>query len=358
MENNSVKVTIMDSGDGPVDIFETCISDQMLWVFTVVNYVFLSGTISFLGVIFNATNVVVFVRLGFSDTTNISFLALSLADGGVVLMLVGYSVVYNPLVVEAVSILEVIESVSYIVFGWPYACFSRVAGCMTAFITVERFICVAQPIRVRSIINKSRTWVYAASSFIVIFASVIPAFVSSHLGLRFDPMYNQTHVGLMTSEDTITLQEISLTFNVVVQLAAFGVVVIFTAALIRSFLHKMQWRNAATKQLARSQIREKKMVKMVILISVAFIILSIPGVVATFLMMFIKEYNITGKYRNIYIASFSTFFPIGAINSTINFFIFLYMSTKKFRSRVKDQDGRLLCSVHPVKKLVDNITKR
>ncbi|KAH9505529.1 hypothetical protein Btru_057503 [Bulinus truncatus] len=31
---------------------------------------------------------------------------------------------------------------------------------------------------------------------------------------------------------------------------------------------------------------------------------------------------------------------------------------RKFRSRVKDQDGRLLCSVHPVKKLVDNITKR
>ncbi|XP_055862708.1 uncharacterized protein LOC106068181 [Biomphalaria glabrata] len=310
------------------DFFETWISDEVLWVITVVNYVILSGTISFLGVIFNIVNVVIFAKLGFSDTTNISFLSLSLADGGVVLMLVGYSILYNPLVVEAVSILEVIESVSYIVFGWPYACFSRVAGCMTAFITVERFLCVSAPLKVKAIITRSRTITMAVTCFFVLFASIIPAFISSSLGMKFDPIYNQTHVGLMFTNNAASLQEISLTFNVVVQLGVFCIVVVFTVALIRSFVRKTEWRSTATKQSTKSNARDNKMVKMVILISVVFIILSIPGVVATFLMMFIPEYNIAGRYRNIYIASFSTFFPIGAINSTVNFFIFLDMSTK------------------------------
>ncbi|XP_059173482.1 cannabinoid receptor 1-like [Physella acuta] len=306
------------------------ISADLLQWFTLVNYVALSGTISFIGVIFNIINIIIFIRLGFHETTNISFLSLTLADMGVVLMLVGYSIIYNPAMVGAVPTPQIIDSVGYILFGWPYACFSRIAGCMTAFITVERFLCVAMPLRIKTLVTPQKTILIAASFFVILFASVVPAFLASRLDRVFDPSINQTVVGLVFCPDTPTLENASLTFNVAVQLAVFIIVTVFTVGLIRTYVRKSEWRNSISSSQGSKSIssRDKKLVKMVIFISVIFIACSIPGVVATFLMMFIKDYNILGRYRNIYIATFSTFFPIGAINSTVNIFIFLDMSSK------------------------------
>ncbi|CAL1538318.1 unnamed protein product [Lymnaea stagnalis] len=302
----------------------------MLQTFTLVNYVLLCGVVSAFGVLFNLINVIIFVKLGFSDTINISLLSLALADLGVVLALVGYSVTYNPLFVGAVSAVEVSDSVSYIAFGWPYACFSRIAGCMTAVITVERFLCVSLPLKVKSIVTAGRITTVAIGVSAFMFASIVPAFVGSRLGETFNPRLNRTSIGLIFSENVYDLENASLTINVAVQLGVFVVVVVFTVGLIQTFLRNAEWRSAAStssKNTAATR-RDKKLVKMVIVISVVFIVFSVPGVVATFLMMLVKEYNIAGRYRNFYIATFSVLFPIGAINSTVNIFIFLDLSSK------------------------------
>ncbi|KAK6961106.1 FMRFamide receptor [Biomphalaria glabrata] len=312
----------------PFDCMASCISSPMLYTITTVNYFFFSGAVGFLGVVVNVIKVIIFFKLGFKDTTNISFFSLSVADTGVVLMLLGFSVVYNPGVLQAVTYFEVVDSVGYISFGWPYAGCSRVASMMTAVITVERFMCVSLPLKVRTIITPTVSIVTSVTVFCVVIATVVPAFLASRLGPTYNARVNKTTLGLIHPPMAASLESVTMMAMVIFQLLAFGVVTACTFALIRSFTRTVQWRNQVSNSSSSLTGRDKKLVKMVIFISVSFIVFSIPGVVINCMMIFIKEFKVTGLYKNLFVTLFSTFFPMDGLNSLVNFFIFLYMSTK------------------------------
>ncbi|CAL1538312.1 unnamed protein product [Lymnaea stagnalis] len=72
------------------------ISDELLtWFVQVMNW-YVGALVGPLGLLFNVINIVVFIKLGFSDTTNISLLSLAVADTGVLLTTVGYCVMHSP----------------------------------------------------------------------------------------------------------------------------------------------------------------------------------------------------------------------------------------------------------------------
>ncbi|KAH9525774.1 hypothetical protein Btru_002329 [Bulinus truncatus] len=316
------------NGSAKFDCMASCVTDQMLHTITMVNYVFIAGTVGFLGVVLNVIKVIVFFRLGFKETANVSFFSLSVADTGVVLMLLGFSAVYNPAVLQSVRYFEVVDAVGYVSFGWPYSGCSRVASVMTAVIAVERYLCVSFPMKVKSMLTTRVSVTTSVCVFCVVEATVVPAFAASSLGPTYNPRVNRTVLGLVLKPTSAALETVSMYSMAIFQLLAFAVVVAFTASLIRSFLRVTQWRNQASANGASLNGRDKKLVKTVIFISVSFIVFSIPGVVLVFMMIFIEEFKMTGRYRNLFVTLFSTFFPMDGLNSLVNFFIFLYMSSK------------------------------
>ncbi|KAH9525772.1 hypothetical protein Btru_002327 [Bulinus truncatus] len=315
------------------------ISDIDARAYTFAIYGIVSGIVSALGVVFNSVNLYVFARMGFADTTNVTLCSLAAADLAILLMLLAFSVIYNTAFVQAVQTMQVVAALDYLPVGWPFVCFSRVSGCLTAYVALERFLCVAAPLRVKSILTPGRAAAVNASVYVVMIGSTLPVFVGFKLGPIHDEALNATLLGLIPSPDSHDLENFSLSFNVFVQLASFFLVVVFTAGLIRSFIKKTEWRNSTSSsgQSASISTRDKKLVKMILLIAAIFIACSFPGVLGILAMLFVDDYNIAGRYKNLFIVTFALFFALGSVNSTVTIFVYFDMS-----SRLSSVVGRVI----------------
>ena len=100
------------------------------------------------GVVTNVINIVVFSKMGFSETINIMFVVLSISD----LIL---SVVFVVSACTDVSALKSINvlfldlfDLTLVINPFTWACYG-LGSCVTALIAVERSVCIALPLKVR-----------------------------------------------------------------------------------------------------------------------------------------------------------------------------------------------------------------
>ncbi|CAL1538305.1 unnamed protein product [Lymnaea stagnalis] len=309
------------------------ISDELLATFMGTNLVVILTVLGFAGIVFNIINITVFVSLGFSDTTNISLLGLATADIGVLLPVIGYSVLYNPLTLQ-VTPFETIDAVNYVVLGSTHVLFCRIAGCLTAFITFERFMCVAFPLHVKAIVTHKRTILVVVGIYATLVASTLPQYLANQIAPRFNAQFNITVIGIVLSPSADQLENFTLTVDIVAQVASFVIVVASTLGLVRSLVSVAKWRSSTSSSALSLKVsgRDKQLVKMVLLISVVFIACSLPTVVGNLVMVFVKDFNVKGSNKNLFIFVCVIFFILDAINSIINIFIYLRMSSK-FREK-------------------------
>ncbi|XP_059173484.1 uncharacterized protein LOC131954019 [Physella acuta] len=216
--------------------------DVTFGYFSLASMVVIGGVINIAGIIFNSINIIVFIKLGFTDTINISLLSLAIADIGIHITMIGYVVIYTPAVTQDKTNLELIHAVSYLILGWPHIMFVRISGCLTAFISLERFLCIAVPLKVKALITPKRTAMVSCAIYVSMICSVIPAFAVNKIGPKFNLETNSTLIGLIKFESSDAIENISLTITNFVELAVFALVVIFTAGLIQKFVDISKWR--------------------------------------------------------------------------------------------------------------------
>ena len=166
-------------GDGRKE--EGFISDSLRQTFETVNFSIMSGIISIFGCATNVINIVVFCRQKFSDSVKISLLGLAISDLGALLTLVWMSVCFNPLF-RKLSLTFDPDGVQYLTAGWPHVCFARITSYITAYITLERCLCVTLPLKVKTIITPRRTFLTISAIFLILFASVAPVYFGIGLG--------------------------------------------------------------------------------------------------------------------------------------------------------------------------------
>ncbi|XP_059173485.1 adenosine receptor A1-like [Physella acuta] len=292
-------------------------------------YVF-SGLFNAFGVIFNCINIIVFIKLGFTDTINISLLSLAIADIGIHITMIGYVVIYSPDMAQDKSKIELIYAIGYLILAWPHVMFSRISGCLTAFISLERFLCIAVPLKVKALITPKRTAMVSCAIYGCMICSVIPAFVANRIGPKSNEDTNVTVIGLVLIENSDDIENISFVITIFVELSVYTLVVIFTVGLIRKYVDLSKWRNHASSSSKNSTFstRDKVLVNMVLFISCVFIFCTFPVVVGTVVMLFIKDYSVKGKEVNVFLASFSMIFNMASLNPTVSIFIYLKMSSK------------------------------
>ncbi|XP_059173512.1 uncharacterized protein LOC131954046 [Physella acuta] len=144
---------------------------------------------------------------------------------------------------------------------------------------------------------------------------------------------------------------VSMTTNIMAQFSSFVVVAVFTACLIQIFLRKVQWRMSASTSGQNTALtsRDRKLVKMIMFLSCVFIVCSTPGILGAIVcstpgilgaivMLVDRDYGVSGRLRNLFVATFSVFFALGSINSAVSFFIYLHVSSK-FRRTLREMIG-------------------
>ncbi|KAK0060477.1 lysophosphatidic acid receptor 6 [Biomphalaria pfeifferi] len=110
----------------------------------------ISACIGLSGFLLNLINILVFVKMGFGEFTNVSLLSLSMADAGALLFFLPRTLFCTTTLTPKASDKELMI---YVAVTTPHVCFAEISGICTVFLALERFICIAVPHRVKSLMT-------------------------------------------------------------------------------------------------------------------------------------------------------------------------------------------------------------
>lgn len=167
--------------------------------------------------------------------------------------------------------------------------------------------------------------------FTVLIASVSPVYYANRLQEKFSPQRNRTILGLVYTSDRNEVEAITYIINnVFLQFGAFGTVIVCTATLTLNLQKKSSWRTMSTDPVQAENLskRDRKVIKMVVVISAFFIACFTPLCIIIIAMLIIPQFSFTGEYRNVLIIVSGLGFLLESINSSVNIFIYYRMSSK------------------------------
>ncbi|CAG5128584.1 unnamed protein product [Candidula unifasciata] len=307
---------------------QVLLSDEVLYYFLLINFWGPALVVCILGVVTNILNIIIFCKQGLRDTVNISLLGLATSDLGSLITLLYANISFLPDFL-ALNLPYVGNDVMYI-SSWCHVLFTRISTWITAYITLERCLCVTTPLKVKNLFTPRRTVLYVIFVYVFMLASVTPIFYTARPAKIFDPSYNTTLFGISFLEDRDKIEMVAFMTNNTVPTLAFCTVAICTAILVSTLRNKSKWRRQATMANAKTVVadRDNKVVKMVVLISTIFIICYFPGAAVFVYMLLDSDLRVDGVQKNMLIAVFSILFHLESINASVNIFIYFSMSSK------------------------------
>ncbi|XP_005104454.1 galanin-like G-protein coupled receptor npr-9 [Aplysia californica] len=319
------------------------ISDTFRRIYVIVNFNTLSLVINFLGTIGNFINIVVFARQGFSDSVNVSLFGLAVSDFLGLVSLQWFNICSNELFAASDIPFDSIE-VQYLTSGWPHVAFARTTAWITAFITFERCLCVTMPLKVKVIITPRRCAYVIVVIFVTVIASIVPIYFSTFFAWKFYPDRNRTLLGIAFVENRVEIESIAIPINgSVIPWSAFIVVIVCTSVLVYSLNSKTKWRNKATfgvtnlsetenanstKSTAGASVRDRRVVKMVVLISIIFITSFMPFTVCFMWSAIEPEFSVVGRFQNTFWVAVGVALIMETINSSVNLILYYRMSSR------------------------------
>ncbi|XP_059151497.1 G-protein coupled receptor 35-like [Physella acuta] len=306
---------------------DTLINPELQLVTEIVNYVILGGSLSVFGMISNIINMVVFYKQGLQTTTNISLFALSLADLLTLVTLFEYSIWMNPLVEFSDTPVNTRE-VQYLITGWPNVCFTRITCLIMAFITAERYINIKYPHKAKQIITPKRTKGLIFIIFVISIIMVMPSYSSIYYDWKFYPRSNVTKIGIHVINNG-TVDKYSFLINAMLGLMALFLLIMFTSLIVWQLHLMVRRRSARTSDpLKASSSREKKVVKMVLIIATIQIFCTVPSIAFSFVCLLVDGMTIIGFHQNTFFFIWSFNFVLGGLNSSVNIFLYYKMNSK------------------------------
>lgn len=307
------------------------ISEEQGNIFRLVNFVTLSGLIALFGIFTNAVNMIVFFRQGFTTTTNISFFALAVSDMLCLIITEWYGICLNPYLEKFDDLPFIPKEIQYLSGGWLHVCFGRITSWITVFITAERCLGIALPLKVKQIVTLRRTTACMCLIFFINLAMLLPEYSIAYWDWKFVPAKNRSYVGLVYRSYKDAVYGLVYAMSSTSGILSFVAVIVLTSFLVNRLSQKSQWRKKATRGSDNSEAvssRDKKTMKMIVMIAGVLIVCYIPGTVVSMASAVEPEFMIDHKYANSFFSFWSIAFVFDAINSSVNLFLYYTMSTK------------------------------
>lgn len=305
-------------------------TDKVRDVFVLINFTSLCGGISFVGMVANVINLIVFYRLGLNTTIHISFFSLAVSDlCGLVLQQV-FNIFVNPWFVNSATPILFVE-VQFLAAAVSREMFTTITCLITVYITAERCMCIVFPLTVKQLVSPRGTTAVMVLIFIATLLSPIPIYCTCCLDWKFYPQRNISLLGL-SYRDRFGVSEAAVYFiHAVSGLLSYFAVVIFTAILIYKLKQKSSFYTRAnldqdkTRSLSK---RDRTTMTTVVLIATILIVCFIPSGILCVTTFVEPDFNIRGKYYNIFYSLWSFAMLFETINSTIPSVLYLRMSTR------------------------------
>lgn len=167
--------------------------------------------------------------------------------------------------------------------------------------------------------------------FLVLWCSASPVYTVNKLGTKFSPELNTTIFGLIYTEGREQVEKLTFTINnFILPFVTFIIIVICTVTLVVTLNNTTKWREQSASLTSSQGVsnRNKRVAKMVVMISTLFIICFVPISVCMLALAFYPELSFGGEYVNLGIMLGGICFIMESINSSANIFIYYHMSAK------------------------------
>ena len=290
-----------------------------------------------IGVPTNLLNCLVFYRQGLRDRMNLCLFSLALAD---MLFVTFFYVICSFCLVGQLRP-ELEEWWKYFArkyFTGLFRGFLYTSGLLTMVIAVERCVCVTLPLKAATLV-KTRTIAVIIVSIVLSIQTMCLLYpLELSIGTMEDPNTGKITLFLTTTEfrsQYILLYNIveNTLIMIVIPFTTFTVVTVATAITVVQLKRAIAWRHGYSSS-SSSDVREVALVKMLVVVSLIYIISSAPNVALGMTRLLVPEFVANRRYANIFLASHLLSLILGQLNSSVNFFVYLARSSR-FRQELR-----------------------
>ncbi|GFO46858.1 peptide receptor gpcr [Plakobranchus ocellatus] len=313
--------------------------------------IYTSQLINNCAIIANSLSIAVFLKLGFSEPSNISLTVLAFCDFTLAVLFTWGNLCFW-LTYHNVRLPFHGVNVSSYTGGTLWAFLSSTVAWITAFISFERCLCILVPLKVRRLITPRGTFVAMLIIILLTFCPSFVTYVRYKFVWVFDPYMNITILNTIpvNSKFAKLLEKISLVICGVIQpLLAFSIVLTCTVLLVVQLRKISSWRLSVTSAKsqrvqseqntissssaaeARISQKEERLVRMVVAIATIFIVSYIPTCIMLLCHIVFDEFNQFDMYRRLFIVSGYITSLGQPISGSVNIVIY-YKMASKFRS--------------------------
>ena len=308
--------------------------------------------IALLGLPGNILIIITYTRIGFSDSINISYCGLGISDFLCVTCITWNAICFIPAFSQW-NFPFVPTEIVIPTGGASTEIFCHITAMITAYISVERCLCVVFPFKVRRFVTRKRTMCVVITIFLV---TMVPLFsfyfITYRFGWEISGKRNQSL--LRVKRSTTPLADLVYTIyyykKLILNFIPLFLIVICSVFLAVQLKASAKWRLGNSRNVGKEAGKSDKMAdstedwkngkdikvaKTVLTIALAYLVLGTLSSVRLFVALVLPEFRPVGAYSRLYrlIARFS--FILVEANSSVNFIIYYKIGTK-FRKTFND----------------------
>ncbi|GFO15204.1 peptide receptor gpcr [Plakobranchus ocellatus] len=303
------------------------VKDTIVFVLTQIFQLILAS----FGIFSNIVNVIVYIKMGFSETSSITLTALSLADLvtelWLLLMAAGlYENFDGYAYPTSIILVTLLSTAAFAMMGY--------GSWITAIISAERCLCIVFPMKVKSIFTVRRISILLIVVFILQMSSTIPTYATMKVTFVQSPVTNRTSLAVTQTEHARYIETISMFAAFTIpSVICFSIVVICTIFLVIKLNQSARWRQSAASATSKEDgsvsSKENKVARSVVMICAIYIFCFAPNVFFFTTMAVYPNFAFGDPYLgHLQTTCLHIGFLGNAICSAVNIFVYIKMSTK------------------------------
>ena len=234
-----------------------------------------------IGIIANIIVIATYIKMGFKESINISYCALGISDLGVTITTCWGGIINILILTDAKLPFSALDISDFTVF-WPLEGLEKTTTCITAYITLERLLCVVFPLHVKRIVTRRKTIFVLVSIFLFVFGPTAFSVLQFYHRWVFHPVMNRTILHSFRSSIYVDFSYfLGIYVSTIINFTFLGVVWICTIFLAVTLRRSSKSRASTLGQGkdSASQVKTVRVIKTVLVIATVYLVCSTPRIV-------------------------------------------------------------------------------